>query len=114
MSHDPLLYLEDIFEACEKIQQYMEGVTRKALTEDSMRFDAVVRNLELIGEAARQLPQPVCDAMPEVPWREMMAMRNILIHVYFGVDPDVVWTVATNKIGLLGAAVKEYLEQREN
>lgn len=50
MSRDPLLYLEDILEACEKIQQYMEGVTRKALTEDSMRFDAVVRNLELIGE----------------------------------------------------------------
>ena len=83
------------------------------MEEDRMRFDAVVRNLELMGEAARQLPSPIREAIPGVPWRESIAMRNILIHGYFGIDPDVVWTVATSKIDPLADAVKEYLEQRE-
>ena len=114
MSRDPLLSLEDILEACDKILGYLEGVTREGLMEDPMRFDAVVRNLELVGEAARQLPQPIRDEIPDVPWREMVGMLNILIHGYFSIDPDVVWTVATNKIGVLADAVKEYLKQRED
>ena len=105
MSRDPRLNLEDILVACDKIQGYMEAVTREGLMEDTMRFDAVVRNLELIGEAAGQVPQPVRDALPQAPWREMVAMRNILIHAYFGVDPDVVWTAASQKVAPLADAV---------
>lgn len=114
MSRDPLLYLEEILEACDKIQGYMKGVTRESLTEDSMRFDAVVRNLELLGEAARQLPQPIRDALPRLSWREMVAMRNILIHGYFAIDPDLVWSAATEKVAPLAAAVREFLEQNKD
>lgn len=111
MSRDPRLYLEDILEACDKIQGYIEGVTREGLPDDPMRFDAVVRNLELIGEAAGHVPKPVRDALPQASWREMVAMRNILIHAYFGVDPDVVWTAASQKVAPLANAVREYLDQ---
>ena len=114
MSRDPLLYLEDILDACDKIRTYVQGETQESLEEDAMRFDAVVRNLELIGEAARQLPKPIHDAIPRVPWREIIAMRNILVHGYFGIDPDVVWTVATGKIDPLADAIKEYLGQHEH
>ena len=110
MSRDPLLYLEDILEACDKIHRYVEGVADEVLVKDSMRFDAVVRNIELIGEAARQVPESIREAMPQVPWREMIGMRNILVHGYFGIDPDVVCNVAQTKVELLADAVKKYLE----
>ena len=109
MSRDPLLYLEDMVEACEKIRMYVDGVTYERFLSDTMRFDAIVRNIELIGEAARLVPESIRQQMPGVPWREIIRMRNILVHVYFGVDPDVVWSVANDEVLSLEDAVQQYL-----
>ena len=111
MSRDPALYLEDILDACERVHEYVAGISYEELIADRMRFDAIVRNLELMGEAVRMLPQKVLDAMPELPWREIIGMRNILIHAYFGIDAEVVWSVATEELGPLYEAVQEYLER---
>ena len=114
MSRDPVLYLEDMLEACDKLARYVEGIGREQLFEDEMRMDAVVRNIELIGEAAAQLPEEIRDRIAGVPWREMIGMRNILVHAYFGIDPNIVWTVATEKAPELAQAIRCYLDDHEN
>lgn len=90
MSRDPTLSLEDILEAGERIRRYTKGLDHEKFVSDTMRQDAVVRNLEVIGEAARQVPPEVRDALPAVPWDQVIGMRNLLIHAYFGVDTDIV------------------------
>ncbi len=112
MSRDPLLYLEDIVAACDRVRAYLEGVSHEDLLLDSMRLDAVVRNLEIIGEAASRVPGDIRELMPGIPWRQIVDMRNTLIHAYFGVDPDIVWSVGTEKVGPLAEAVQRFLEQR--
>jgi uncharacterized protein with HEPN domain len=112
MSRDPLLFLEDILEASEKARLYLEGVSHEDLLLDAMRLDAVVRNLEIIGEAASRLPDQIRDDLPEVPWRQVVDMRNTLIHAYFGVDPDIVWSVVTEKVGPLAEAIRRHLARR--
>ncbi len=114
MSRDPLLFLEDILEACNKISSYVDGVGREELEGDSMRLDAVVRNFEILGEAARQLPQDIRDQLAEIPWRNIIGMRNILIHAYFGIDTDIVWAAATEQIAPLATAVATFLSHNDN
>ena len=111
MSRDPRLFLEDILEACERIRDFTQGVSKEDFQRYRMRFDAVVRNIELLGEAARQLPEEVIHAIAEVAWKEIIAMRNVLIHVYFDIDTDIVWDVVTTKIHGVHSAVTEYLRQ---
>lgn len=113
MSRDPLLYVEDINEACEKVKSYSQGLKREEFFQDDMRVDAVVRNLEIIGEAVRQIPEPVRSAMPEVPWTQIAGMRNVLAHAYFGIDPDIVWDVVANKIDPLSKAIATYLAKNQ-
>jgi len=98
MSRDPLLYLEDIIEACDKILLYTKDTSFDDLESESMLFDAVVRNIEIIGEAAKNVPDSIRQEVQEVPWKEIAAMRDILAHAYFGVDPEIVWDVVKTKV----------------
>lgn len=66
-----------------------------------MRYDAILRNLELIGEAARNLPDDVRQQAPEIPWKPMITVRNLLAHVYFGVDREIVWNIVETEIPAL-------------
>ena len=109
MSRDPRLYLEDILTACRRIRGYTAGMTLETFTKDDKTQDAVVRNLEIIGEAAKQLPDAVTNAMPNVPWREVRGFRDILAHKYFGVDYSIVWDAIATELPSLEAAVVEYL-----
>lgn len=88
---DDEVYLQHILEAIERIEVYMEGVERDAFLNDSMAQDAVIRQLEVLGEAASQLSDETRDQYDSVPWQDITGMRNKLIHGYFGVDIDVVW-----------------------
>ncbi|GAA4407555.1 DUF86 domain-containing protein [Nibrella viscosa] len=94
-SRDFLFYLEDILAAIVKIQQYTAGVSIKQFEEDSMRQDAIIRNLEIIGEAAKHIPDHVKTAFPNVPWDDMYRLRNIFIHQYFGIDLTIVWRIVS-------------------
>ncbi len=91
---DYLLYLDDMTKAIRSIQEFLAGVEFSSFISNQMMRDAVVRNIEIIGEAARKIPLSVQDQYPEIPWKQMYIMRNIIAHEYFGIDYDVVWKIA--------------------
>jgi uncharacterized protein with HEPN domain len=103
------LYADDIIEACGKVRRYVAGMTYEAFVADERTLDAVIWNIEVIGEAAKKLPDDVIAQAPEVEWRKIRGMRNVLAHAYFGLDTKVVWSTATTKLDELGAAVRKFL-----
>jgi uncharacterized protein with HEPN domain len=98
-------FIADILEACGKVSGYIAGMSFEAFTSDSRTFDAVVRNLEIIGEAVKQLPEEFTAKHPEIEWRRIARFRDMLIHHYFRVDAQIVWEVATVKVPELAEAL---------
>lgn len=84
-------YLEDILEAVKSIEEFIQGMTVDEFISDKKTKYAVVRSLEVIGEAAKNIPESVKVQYPDVPWKDMAGMRDKVIHYYFGVDYKVVW-----------------------
>ncbi len=109
MPRDPDVYLEDILTAAERIASYVEGYTRESFGDDPKTVDAVVRNLEIIGEAVKQVPAAVRERAPEIEWPKIAGLRDVLIHAYFGVDLDIVWDIVRNKVPGLARQVKALL-----
>ena len=97
---DPAIYLRHIRDAIARIEKYT-AQGRTAFFDDTMVQDAVIRNLEVIGEAVRNLPPDLRRRYPEIPWRSITALRNVLIHEYFGVDLEIVWRVVQRRIPAL-------------
>ena len=109
MSRDWQLYADDILVACGKIQRFVHGLSYQAFVADERTVDAVIRNLEIIGEAAKNLPSEATGKAPAIDWRKIRGMRDVLAHAYFGVDLHFVWNTATTQVGELEAAVQQLL-----
>ena len=101
------LYADDIVEACGKIRRFIAGMDYDTFAADERTRDAVVRNLEVIGEAAKHLPEEVTGKAPQIPWRLICGMRDVLAHAYFGLSLKVVWDTATTQVEQLETAVGE-------
>ena len=91
-------YIDDMIGFAEKVLAYTEGLDQQAFCDSGITYDAVLRNLELIGEAATRIPEPVREQHPEIPWRMMIATRNRLIHAYLGIDDDIIWSIVRDDI----------------
>ena len=105
MSREWHLFLTDAIQFCERIRQFTAGLDRLSFEADQKTYDATLRNLELIGEAVKQIPDVVLSRHSEIPWRDIIATRNYLSHVYFGVDNDVIWNIITEKLAPLTLAL---------
>ena len=109
MPRDHRLYLDDILEAIGNIREYVSGLDYDAFARDKKTRDAVVRNLEIIGEAAVRLPETLRAGAPEIEWRKIMGLRNVLAHQYFGVSLPILWDVVQNKLQPLEASCRDLL-----
>ncbi|MEO5348431.1 MAG: DUF86 domain-containing protein [Magnetococcus sp. YQC-3] len=104
-------FLDDMIAFAEKVLAYTTGVDRMRFASDGLTYDATVRNLELIGEAATHIPQVVRDVSPAIPWRQVIATRNRLIHGYLGIDDDILWSIIQDDLPLLLVNLKNLKER---
>ena len=111
MPRDFEVYLEDIRQAIGKIQSYTVGLTRDMFDQDDRTIDAVIRNLQIIGEAAKMIPESVRSNYPIVEWKKIAGLRDILAHQYFEVDLDIIWDILQNKLPTLAQALSESYPQ---
>lgn len=111
MSRDYKVYLEDILKAIDKIQKYTSGLDKDKLAADEKTLDAVLLNLEVVGEAVKNVPDEVRLAHPEVEWKKMAGLRDILVHEYFGINLEIVWDIVQNKLPPLRNHIKDILSK---
>jgi uncharacterized protein with HEPN domain len=102
----PALLVEDIIEAIEKIKEYLEDLDFDDFVKDNKTIDAVVRNLEIIGEAARQLPANFTEKHTQVPWYQIVGIRNRIIHEYFGIDLAIIWQVVQKDLDIFADQIR--------
>ena len=100
------LYADDIVDACGKIRRFIAGMDYDSFVADERTCDAVIRNLEIIGEAGKKLPDEEKAKAPHIPWRLVCGMRDVLAHGHFGVSLKVVWDAATTQVDALERAVR--------
>jgi len=112
MSRNESLYLGDIQESCEKILRFTKGMTYKEFIHDDLHFDAVLRNLEVIGEAVKNISEETRITYPNVKWRKIAGFRDIVAHEYFGVNEETVWDIVRNQIPDLLEIVKMMLKEK--
>ena len=104
-------YLRDMLENAEKALTFVQGLDYDGFCKDDKALYAVIRALEIIGEAARQIPEKVREKNPETPWREIAGMRNKLTHEYFGVNTKVVWRTVHEDLPVIIPALRKMLDE---
>lgn len=104
-------YLKDILDNAERALRFVQGVSKKALQENDEKLFAVIRALEIIGEATKHIPPSIRKQYAEIPWQKMAGMRDILIHGYFGVDFEVIWKTLRQDLPPLRKAAARILKE---
>ena len=104
---DPELYLRDILDSINKIESLVKNMSYKKFLENEMVIDAVIRNIEIIGEAVKNLPDETKKSHPNIPWNKIIDTRNKVIHEYFGVDIEILWKTITDDLSKLKEQVEK-------
>ncbi len=110
MAAADVAYLRHILDAIARIEEYLHGVENEVFFQNNLIQDAVIRQLEIIGEATKQISEKTRSQHNKIPWKDIAGMRDKLIHDYFGVDIEQVWLTASNDIPLLQAEIKSVLD----
>ena len=105
--------LEHILQAIERIRRYTKGKTFDDFIADDMMYYAVVKNIEILGEASNMLTEEFREAHPNTPWKQVNGMRNYIVHEYFQVDNNVVWDVITTDLLILEKQIIEYIKEEQ-
>lgn len=111
MKKDPKIFLEHIIDSVSEIERNIANMSENEFLESTAIQDAVVRRLEIIGEAVKNLPAHFKNRYPEIPWKKIAGTRDILIHEYFGVDTDLVWKIVNKDIPKLKKQISKLLEK---
>ncbi len=108
-SRDWRLRISDILECIDKIDRYTEGMTFEDFAADDKTVDAVLRRIEIIGEATRHVPDEVTGRFPDIPWQKMRGMRNVVVHEYFGVSLRIIWRTIKTQLPPLAEPLRRVL-----
>ena len=114
MTKDHFVFLGHILESIELIERYTKNLTKEKFNKYRKTRDAVVHNLEIIGEAAKNIPLSYQEKHPEIQWKEMIRTRDKLSHGYFGIDTDIVWDVIQKDLPLLKQKIKNALSEQKS
>ncbi len=107
---DYKLYLIDIKTSCTRILNYSKNLTKLQFTKNHLLTDAIEKNMEVIGEAGNKIPSEIKKSLPEIPWKDIVSLRNKLIHDYFDIDINVIWETVTNDIPILKKQINKVLK----
>lgn len=108
-NRQPKLLLEDILESAEKIIRYTQSLTYEEFINDGKTIDAVIRNFEIIGEAANRLPEELRNNNEEIDWHKIRGLRNRIVHGYFGINYNIIWSIIEDYLFELISQIKELL-----
>ena len=106
--------IDDIIECCEKILRFTSGMNQEQLVQQEIVMDAVLRNIEIIGEAAKHVPNDVRARMPGIEWKKIAGMRDWISHVYYRVDDDIVWDAVDTKIPELLRTLQAFKDETQS
>ena len=113
MSKDYTVFLRHILESIEAIEEYITDISEEEFLENRQKQDAIIRRLEIIGEAVRNLPEEFQKQYAFISWNKVMGLRNILIHHYFGIDLEIIWDTVTKSLPQFKEQIKSLLGKEE-
>jgi len=111
MKRDIGLYIKDILDCIDKIEEFTKNMSFDDFVKDDKTASAVIRKLEVIGEATKNIPESIRERYKDIPWKDMARMRDKIIHFYFGVDYEIVWKVIIQRLPQIKPLIKKLLEK---
>ncbi|MDX9744213.1 MAG: DUF86 domain-containing protein [Arcobacteraceae bacterium] len=114
MKRNYILFLEDISERIEKINSFTDGMSYEDFVQDDKTVSACIREIEVIGEATKQIPKEITDKFYDLPWSLMAKMRDKLIHWYFEIDEEIVWNVVKDKLPTIKTQIDNIIKDLQN
>ena len=105
------ILFEDIIESINKIEEYTTDLSYADFEENNLITDAVVRNIEIIGEASKNIPSEVKNQFPDMPWQKLRGIRNRIVHDYFDIDRTIIWYIISNELSPLKKSLQDHLKK---